>query len=153
MIQLKDYWMGRDVSYAGELTPQLQANAEEWCRRYNVISEIYEKDTGRKAPDAMSSGWRPKSLNATVPGAAKTSRHITCEAGDVVDNGPFDKWCMDHPEILKEVQLWQEHPGWTDGWCHLQTVPPRGGAKYRTYVPNENDPMTTIYGHDHVVLE
>lgn len=43
MIQLKDYWMGRDVSYAAELLPEYQVNAAEWVRRYNVLAEQGKK--------------------------------------------------------------------------------------------------------------
>lgn len=152
-ITLTDYWMGRDELHGGELTDELRANAAETVRRYNVLAEIYEKATGNTAPRRVTSGWRPKSINDATIGAAKGSKHLTCQAIDVDDNGPMDRWCFEHPEKLAEVGLWQEHPGWTDGWCHLQTVPPRGGARYRTFIPNENDPMTEIYGRQNVVYE
>lgn len=151
MITLEQYFMGRDQSHAAELTDELIANATEWCARYNRLAAIYEQNTGGKAPDKMTSGWRPKSINDRTPGAAKSSRHLTCQAGDLDDDGPFDRWCFENPQHLAEVGLWQEHPGWTDGWCHLQTIPPRSGEHVRTFIPNENDPMTMAYGRSPVI--
>lgn len=151
MITLTDYWMGRDQTHGGELTDELRNNAAETVRRYNVLAEVYEKATGNKAPHGVTSGWRPKSINDATPGAAKGSKHLTCQAVDVDDNGPFDRWCMEHPAQLAEVGLWQEHPGWTDGWCHLQTVPPRSSPHVRVFIPNMNEPMTRIYGTEPVI--
>jgi hypothetical protein len=152
-ITVDEYFMGRDESHAAELTDELRANAAETVRRYNEIAAIYERSTGNKAPRGVTSGWRPKSINDATPGAAKRSNHLICKAIDVDDNGPFDRWCFWNPARLAEVGLWQEHPGWTDGWCHLQIVPPPGGAKYRTFIPSTNEPMTTIYGRENVIYE
>lgn len=151
MITREQYLMGRDQSHAGELTPAMIANADEWCLRYNALAEIYKRETGNDAPDRITSGWRPKSINDKTPGAAKGSKHLTCEAGDVDDDGPFDRWCLENPQFLAEVGLWHEHPGWTDGWCHLQIIPPRSGAHVRTFIPNENEPMTLAYGRSPVI--
>jgi hypothetical protein len=41
----------------------------------------------------------------------------------------LDDWCLEHPEVLQEIGLWQEHPAATKGWCHLQIVPPRSGKR------------------------
>lgn len=160
-ISEQAYFMGRDVSHAAELTPDLRANAFEWRRRYDLLADIYERETGEKAPDRMTSGWRPRSINDQTPGAAKSSKHLTCEAGDLDDNGPFDRWCFEHPEHLAAVGMWQEHPGWTAdtptsrGWCHLQIVPPSlhgvPRPEFRTFIPNMNDPMTLAYGREPVI--
>lgn len=151
VITLSQYFMGREATHSDELTPLLLENAQETVRRFNELAAIYEDMTGQNAPDQVTSGWRPKSINDRVPGAAKGSKHLTCEAIDVRDDGPFDKWCMTHPAHLAEAGLWQEHPGWTDGWCHLQTVPPRSSPQVRVFIPNWNDPMTTIYGTSPVI--
>lgn len=153
MITLEQYWMGRDATHGAELTDELRANAAETVRLANVLCERYEQLTGMLAPTYINSGWRPKSINAATPGAATGSKHLTCRAVDLDDNGPFDRWCMEHPEILAEVGLWQEHPGWTNGWCHLQIVPPGNPPRpeVRTFIPSSAPPQTTIYGRAPVI--
>lgn len=151
IIASEAYWRGRDVAYADELTPDLRVNASITLARVNALRIKYEKMTGKIAPAGVTSGWRPKSVNDATPGAAKGSKHLTCEAIDLDDNGPFDRWCFEHPEELAAAGLWQEHPGWTDGWCHLQTVPPRSGAHIRVFIPSQNEPMTMAYGDRPVI--
>jgi len=78
----------------------------------------------------VTSGWRPATINATVPGAAHGSKHLSCLAIDLEDrNGALDAWCLAHPDVLEELGLWLEHPDATPGWCHLQTQPPRSGSR------------------------
>jgi len=65
-----------------------------------------------------------------VPGAAKGSKHLSCQAIDLEDrDGRLDAWCMAHLGVLEELQLWLEHPDATPGWCHLQILPPRSGLR------------------------
>ena len=150
-ITLEAYFMGRNVSHAHELTVAMLENAGVVLDRYNRLAAMYEADTGKPAPRKVNSGWRPQSINDATPGAAKGSKHLTCEAIDVEDQGPFDQWCMENPERLAEVGLWQEHPGWTDGWCHLQIVPPKSGEHIRTFIPRQGPPVVSKYGSSPVI--
>ena len=123
-LKLSDYYMGRDKTHRGELTRELRANARDTVRRVNRLL--------RRAgiTVSVSSGWRPVTINAAVPGSAKNSKHILCLAIDLDDrNGQLDAWCMANPEVLEELGLWLEHPRATPGWCHLQTQPPRSGNR------------------------
>jgi len=123
-LKLADYYMGRDRQYYAELTPELRANARETVRRVNRL--LQRAGLARK----VTSGWRPAAVNATVPGAAKGSKHITCIAIDLEDqDGALDAWCMANLEVLEELGLWLEHPDATPDWCHLQTQPPRSGNR------------------------
>lgn len=123
-LKLADYYMGRDRQYYAELTPELRANARETVRRVNRL--LQRAGLARK----VTSGWRPAAVNATVPGAATGSKHITCVAIDLEDrDGALDAWCMAHLDILEEIGLWLEHPDATPEWCHLQTMPPRSGNR------------------------
>jgi hypothetical protein len=116
--------MGRDRQHHAELTPELRANARETVRRVNRL--LQRAGLARK----VTSGWRPAAVNATVPGAAKGSKHITCIAIDLEDqDGALDAWCMANLEVLEELGLWLEHPDATPDWCHLQTLPPRSGNR------------------------
>lgn len=123
-LKLADYYMGRDKLCRSELTRELRANARDIVRRVNRLL----KRAGIAA--TVSSGWRPATINAAVPGAAINSKHIHCLAIDLNDrNGQLDAWCMAHPAALEELGLWLEHPDATPGWCHLQTQAPRSGNR------------------------
>lgn len=123
-LKLADYYMGRDREFRAELTRELRANARDIIRRVNRLL----KRAGIAAD--VSSGWRPVAINASVPGAAPGSRHISCLAIDLADrNGDLDAWCLANLEVLAELGLWLEHPDATPGWCHLQTRPPRSGNR------------------------
>ena len=123
-LKLADYYMGRDKPHRAELTRELRANARDTVRRVNRLL----KRAGLNA--AVSSGWRPAAINATIPGAAMGSKHISCLAIDLEDgSGALDAWCMAHLDVLEEIGLWLEHPDATPGWCHLQTQPPRSGNR------------------------
>jgi hypothetical protein len=123
-LKLADYYMGRDRLHRGELTRELRANARETLRRVNRL--LRRAGLVRK----VSSGWRPAAVNATVPGAAKGSKHLSCQAIDLEDrDGGLDAWCINHLDALEELQLWLEHPDATPGWCHLQILPPRSGRR------------------------
>jgi hypothetical protein len=123
-LKLADYYMGRDREYHAELTPELRANARETVGRVNRL--LKRAGFTRR----VTSGWRPAAVNATVPGAAKGSKHISCIAIDLEDrDGTLDAWCMAHLDVLEELGLWLEHPDATPDWCHLQTLPPRSGNR------------------------
>ncbi len=123
-LKLADYYMGRDKPHREELTRELRANARETLRRVNRLLRL--AGLARK----VSSGWRPAAVNAAVPGAAKGSKHLSCQAIDLEDrDGRLDEWCMTHLAVLEELQLWLEHPDATPGWCHLQILPPRSGRR------------------------
>ena len=124
MISLGDYYMGRQVKYAGELTPELEQNARITVDRVNQLLEVFGE------PRTVNSGWRPKAINAGVPNAASKSKHTTCQACDLADDdGTLDQWCLDHPEELERIGLWQEHPDATPRWAHVQIVPPKSGNR------------------------
>lgn len=130
MIIMPDYWMGRDVSHALELTPAIEHNAAIMVGLANSLLARFGQ--GRH----VTSGWRPASLNATTPGAAVHSKHITGQAVDLADpDGDLDDWLMsDYGQAqLVDIGLWMEHPSATKGWSHLQSVPPPSGK--RTFFP------------------
>lgn len=130
-LTLEDYWVGRDVSHAVELTDEIRSNAAETVRRINLLLDAYALKTGDTRQRKWNSGWRPAAINAATPGAAKSSKHMTAQAGDVSDaDGSLDAWCMtnDGKAFLIMHKLWMEHPSNTPGWSHFQTVPPKSGS-------------------------
>lgn len=116
-------------SQGGAIVPgqQIVDNAADLIRRLDALCS--EPGCPIRYPD-LRSGWRPPAYNATVPGAAPNSTHMTGNGIDIADpDGAFDDWLTD--EILEKYGLYREHPSQTKSWCHLQRVPPRSGK--RTY--------------------
>lgn len=128
MITLADYWMGRDKQYANALTADIVRNAEDLLKRVNVLLADYRFDTNDTDHLHVNSGWRPPQVNAATPNAAPRSHHMTGRAIDIADpEGALDEWCLTHPDTLRRLGLYQEHPSATKSWCHLQSVAPRSG--------------------------
>jgi hypothetical protein len=136
-LHLIDNWMGRNVTHSEALTPEIVLNATHLIRRVNTLIALMHGIEIERHPvtdTPVSSGWRPPSVNASTPGAAPRSRHMTGQAIDLCDpEGEVDEWCLDHLDLLSEVGLWLESPAHTKGWCHLQSVPPRSGK--RVFIP------------------
>lgn len=124
MLSLSDYFMGRDVKFPHELTPEIQDNAAKTVAKASELLAAFGED--RK----VTSGWRPTSINAATPGAAKKSNHMYGLAVDLEDaDGRLGKWCIDNIERLIEIGLWMESKASTPSWVHVQTVAPRSGHR------------------------
>jgi hypothetical protein len=105
------------------LTFELMENAIDTVEKVNHLLEQF--GSHRK----VTSGYRPAAINASV-GGAKKSNHMICKACDLEDaDGKLDQFCLDNPNILMALGLYQEHPSATKGWCHVQTVAPKSGNR------------------------
>lgn len=134
--------MGRDKVYAVLLTDELRANAAETVRRWNLLLEAFYQATGIKHR-GVRSGWRPEAINDRVPGAAKNSKHLTCEACDMEDHDKaMAHFAVANPEVVSAIGLWFEDPiatnpatqqSYTPTWLHGQIVPPHSG--HRFFIP------------------
>jgi len=125
MLTLTDYFMGRERLHPTELTAKLRRNAACTVQRANALLRL-----AGVHDCAVNSGWRPRTINASIPNASPRSRHVTCEAIDLCDDdGALDAWCMANLPALETIGLWLEHPSATPGWCHVQTVPPGSGRR------------------------
>jgi len=119
MITRDEVLMGRDKT--DPLTPEMEANL---AKLLNAFRATYGK------PMSVSSGYRPPSVNAKIPNAAKKSSHMTCEACDFVDrDGALDSFCLKHLDLLEKCGLYLEHPDDTPNWCHLQIRRPGSGNR------------------------
>lgn len=150
-ITLEQYWMGRDLRYAGELTPEIRANAEELVGKVNLLLAFAEADGVEPGYDQVTgtpvaSGWRPRGVNARTANAATTSNHILGHAVDLQDtpDRALARWSLANLHELKQVGIWMERPQWTGGargddpWVHWQSVPPKSGR--RIYIPSSTPP-------------
>lgn len=151
-ITLADYFMGRDVSHAAELTDAVRANAVETVRRVNLVlvaaaADGVEPGRDQVTQTPVASGWRPKGINARTSNAAARSTHLTAEGCDIQDsrNRALARWCIKHEAVLVEVGLWCEDFRWTAGknlddpWVHFQTRAPKSGN--RIFVPSSAPPQ------------
>lgn len=129
MITLDEYF--GHASRVDQPTQVVQDNAADLLPKVNALLERAAAAGIECAVEpVLNSGWRPPAYNATVPGAAVHSKHITGQAADIADpDGMLDDWCVRNMEVLAEIGLWLEHPLATKGWCHLQNVPPRSGNR------------------------
>lgn len=127
MIRESDFWMGRDVQYASELTEEIKANAKITIERVNNL--LAEIGYGPNIINKITSGWRPRAINSKVSGAAPRSAHLTGRAVDIADgDGKIYQAILSRPELLKKHKLNMEKD--TKGWVHLDTRPEIG---YRVF--------------------
>lgn len=141
MITVADYFMGRRETHGLALTPEIERNAARTVEITNKLlaqAQTYgvvvpaNPATGSQ----VSSGWRPPSINAATKGAALNSKHMTALAVDLFDpQGELDDWLMSGIGMaaMEALGLWLEHPSKTEGWAHVQTVPPGSGR--RVFMP------------------
>lgn len=61
-------------------------------------------------------------------GGALNSNHCKGLAVDIRDIDGSIKDLMTE-QVLKELDLYMEHPSKTKGWCHLQVIPPKSGNR------------------------
>lgn len=122
-------YANRPIDYPPDHTTEV--NAAILAARVARLFEEYRKATGKQlSAKDFTSGYRPAAINAKVQGAAPKSNHQYGCAVDVADaDGAFDKWCYENTSILAICGLWLEHPDSTNGWTHLQCVPPRSRAR------------------------
>ena len=132
MITLDDYYRGynTDPRYIDELTAAIRIDAATTVKRANALLSRYYSENLSADHAHVTSGWRPKAVNAAIPTAAKNSKHMIGRAIDLSDpEGDLDEWCMGNQNAMAECDLWLEHPSSTKGWSHWQIVPPASGKR------------------------
>lgn len=133
MITLKDFYKGRDLLFSDQLTDAIQKESSVTVERVNLLLTKYRMETRDYSNRIVTSGWRPAAVNAATPGAAKKSNHMLGKACDIADgDGKLDVWLMtlQGTIALEDCSLWHEHPRDTEGWAHVQTVPPGSGKRH-----------------------
>lgn len=138
MIDLADYWMGRDRDYPLAMSPAIEKNALQLLELVNKLLVVANMAGVRATVNArgtvVRSGWRPPQVNARTPNAAPNSRHMTGQAVDLEDPaGRLGCWALANPIVLEQIGIWCEHPSATPTWLHCQSVPP--GSKRRFFLP------------------
>lgn len=122
MLTRSDILMGRDVAYP--LDELQEQNLEKTLATMQALEQLLGFEL------TVTSGYRPAAINARVAGAAPKSKHIQCLAVDFSDeSGALAYWCLNNIDWLERLGLWMEHPDFTEGWVHLQVVPPKSGRR------------------------
>ncbi len=136
MITYKQY-VGR---WASEITEEFKQNIEikllpvingliEHLQNRGIIFPI-NPNTSSIISGSTLGGFRPQT---TAVGAAK-SNHKKGLAVDLYDpKKEIGAWCLANKSILAEFDVYIEHPDYTNGWCHMQVVPPASGK--RVFIP------------------
>ena len=148
-ISLRHFYMGRDVTHAPDLTPEITENAVALLHAVNALLEFAEADGVRPALDEhtgtyVASGWRPPAVNDRTANSAKgTSTHLSGEGIDLQDHADrrLAVWCCRNTDLLERLGLYAENPCWTGGvspWLHLQSRPPK--SRRRFYIPSATQP-------------
>lgn len=113
MITREMVLMGREKAHP--LTKEQDANLKVLLERLNRFKAMYGGEM------RVSSGYRPKAINAKV-GGATNSAHLHCQACDFHDrDGKIRKFIMQNPSVLDTCDLYCEDFNYTPTWVHLQT--------------------------------
>lgn len=132
MITWNDYFKGRDLDHADELTDQIKANARRTIQCANEGLALYYAHNPSATPRPCNSGWRPPAINAAAGGAAH-SKHMDALAIDLGEEQGMELalWSLRNSALLISVGiLAMERPeacikivdGKAQYWTHWQTV-------------------------------
>lgn len=118
-ITQTDYLMGR--AGAQDLDAEHQLNMLTLLKRVNDLLTKFG------AARRVNSGYR-RAIDNKACGGSPRSAHLSCQAIDLEDkDGKLKEFCTD--EVLKEFDLYMEHPDYTPSWCHLQTRKTKWGNR------------------------
>ena len=114
-----------------DFTSEINSNVRELVKRINSL--------GYEPPMYFSSCLRSKEHHKQIylnKGVSEDkipwgSSHLSGKAADISDpDGELAKWLQENEDKLEAAQLWCEHPNYTKGWCHIQSVPPKSGNRF-----------------------
>lgn len=132
MITALEYFShsGRDLRAAGCVPPNHLINAGVFLNKVNPLLAAFDAQRGSHFAAIVNSGYRTKAINACIPNAAPSSKHMTGNAVDIRDvGGELKAWLTTDKGkgTLNVCGLFMEHPSATPTWCHLQDIAPNSG--------------------------
>ena len=145
MISKSELLKGRDKLYPDDYTQEISDNLDKLLVPMNQVRTEYA------IPMTVNSGWRSPEENASTPGAAKHSKHMSGLACDISDpDGALWKWILEHLALMQELGLYFEDKRWTPTWVHFQLGGPKSG--HRIFVPDTSrakdpDIWDGVYDH------
>lgn len=117
-----------------DLDKETQANLKILHERINLLRTAYGK------PLKVNDGYR-RPQDIPKNGASK-SKHLIGAAIDLDDDdkGTLWTWVFNNLDLIQEIGLYIEHPGYTHhsggSWLHFQIIPPNSGK--RIFVPSSS---------------
>ena len=85
---------------------------------------------GYQPPMYASSCLRSLEDQKRINPSKMGSSHLYGCAVDISDpDGKLANWLRNRQQLLEKCGLWMEHPAYTKGWCHLQTIMPKSGNR------------------------
>ena len=135
MISILEYF-GKWIDHVA-VDEEVMENAAELLERVDKLMALAIADgvdlpinhaTNSQVSGIEYGGFRPPEC----PQGRPLSSHKRGQGVDVYDpKNKLDDWLND--DILKDCDLYREHPEDTQHWCHLTTRAP--GSKKRTFKP------------------
>lgn len=133
MFTKDEFLRGRDKQFPNDYTDEVSANLDKLVEVMNQVRDAYGK------PMITNSGWRPPTINATTPGAAKGSKHTIGLACDIADpDGTLWQWVLDNLTLMQQLDIYLEDKRWCKGWVHFGLGAPISGK--RIFIPNAHRP-------------
>lgn len=151
VITREQYLMGRDVTYPGCVTAEVEDNIAILLPAVNTFLEVALHEeipigVDEKTGNLVASGLRPIQVNDRTQNAAGDSTHIHGLGVDLQDilalGRPLARFalrCARPGGLLDELELYMERPQWTPDWLHLQKKSPKSGR--RVYIPSTRPPI------------
>lgn len=114
-----------------DFTPEINTNVRDLVKRITAL--------GYEPPMYFSSCLRSKERHKQIylkKGVPENkipwgSKHLTGQAADVSDpDGKLRHFLITTTIPWDKIGLWMEHPDYTPGWIHFQSVPPKSGKRF-----------------------
>lgn len=129
MISKDELLNGRDKQYASDYTQEISDNLDRLLIPMNEIRTAWGQ------PMTVNSGWRPPSINASTPGAAKHSKHMIGLAVDISDtDGSLWTWVLQNLDLMQKLGIYHEDRRYSPSWVHFQFGAPNSGK--RIFIPS-----------------
>jgi hypothetical protein len=117
-----DILMGRDVKWPLTVEQEMELT--------KLLASVQGLFSSWHGEIKVSSGYRPAAVNTQVPGAAKKSAHMSCQAVDLYDPGRnLAHYLLDNVSLLDKWDMYLEDPAYTPTWVHVQTRRTRSGRR------------------------
>jgi uncharacterized protein YcbK (DUF882 family) len=103
-----------------------------------LFERLLELQAASELDFVITSGLRSDEKQAELIAQGKTnavhSKHLAGAAADIYDpDGKLKEFIMGNLRVLETIGLWAEHPDHTNGWVHVQMMPPKSGK--RIFIP------------------
>lgn len=128
-----------DILKGEKIPDQMEISLGVLLHRLNMLRQYVHHDI----PDfefKISSGYRTMIKHRQIYAKKgifddnkipMKSRHLTCQAADILDlDGKLQDWINKKVPLVEEIGLWFEDFSKTKDWVHCQIVAPASGKRF-----------------------